>query len=287
MKLFKELTANLREIGKIVVDTDIFGIEKLIKVVYKNGDIDTYNGSDIKDIKFFIEIGDDEDKKNMSKRLSYHSDAISYIEVYERDKEFYPTRYKVVLEDGRGFVFNTYTASIDKAMDNDADSFNMYMLDTLESRYNTTDRNMLKKCLKIEPIKTDLNDRDNPVNRFIRSHRSVKNNRIKEDGRIISFEQYKKIDIISCDDEYIPTSIVVFYDSDRYVRVSEDYVCNKYLKSALSRGIDTCTYYPSSNDAKVADLRVFTHKFDDKMSLKKQKLNKLFAIFSNDKILKK
>ena len=286
MMLFKDLTANQPEIGKVVIDTDIFGIERSIKVVHKDGEVNTYPGCDIKDLNFYIEICDDEDKKVVNKKTYYSSDNIQKIEVYERDKEFRPTIYKVFLEDGRSFVYNSNESSIGNAISDDANTLGKYLISSLLKRFNT-DSSHLGEYLKKDPVKKKLNDISNPINNFIDRHTYKKNRRIKEDTRIVSYEKYHKIDIVSFNDLGYPSSIVVYYSSGKSIMVHDEYICNKYLRSAMLRGIDKCSYYPDSGITRVVNINAITDKFDDKMSLKKIKLNNLFAIFSKDKKLKK
>ena len=286
MILFKDLTANQLEISKVIIDTDVFGIERSIKVVHKDGEISTYHGSEIKYIDFYIDICDDEDKKVVNKKIYYQTDTIQKIEVYERDKEFYPSLYKVFLEDGRSFVVNNNESNIIDAISDGSTSLSKYLINSLLERYNT-DVSNIGKCYKDNPIKKKLNDSNNPINSFLKKHITVKNKTIKEDSKIVSSERYNKIDIVSFNDLEFPSSIVVYYSSGKSIMVHDEYICNKYLKSALLRGINTCSYYPEFNVSRVANITTFTDKFDDKMSLKKHYLNKLFAIFSKEKKLKK
>ena len=286
MMLFKDLTANQTEIGKVVIDTDIFGIERSIKVVHKDGEVNTYPGCDIKDLNFYVEICDNEDKKVVFKKIYYSGDNIQKIEVYERDKEFRPTIYKIFLEDGRSFVYNSNESSISDVISDDASTLGKYIMSSLLQRFNTDSSN-LGECLKKNPIKKKLNAIDNPINNFIDRHTYKKNRRIKEDSKIIPYEKYNKIDIVSFNDLGYPSSIIVYYSSGKSIMVHDEYVCNKYLRSALLRGIDKCSYYPESGVARVANITAITDRFDEKMDLKKIKINNLFAIFSKVKKLKK
>ena len=286
MMLFKDLIANQPEIGKVVIDTDIFGIERSIKVVHKDGEVNTYPGCDIKDLNFYVEICDNEAKKEVFKKTYYNSDNIQKIEVYERDKEFRPTIYKIFLEDGRSFVYNSNKPSIGDVISDDASTLGKYIMSSLLQRFNTDSSNLVE-CLKKNPVKKNLNSRDNPINSFIDKHTNIKNKRIREDSKIIPYEKYNKIDIVSFNDLGYPSSIVVYYSSVKSIMVHDEYVCNKYLRSALLRGIDKCSYYPESGVTRVANITAITDRFDEKMDLKKIKINNIFAIFSKVKKLKK
>ena len=286
MRLFKELTSKYPEIGKIVIDTDIFGIERSIKIVYKDGEISTHKGSDIKDFNLYIDMCNDSDKNSIIKKVSYLSDTISRIEVYERDGNYYPTRYKIYLDDGRTMIYNSLISFINNSVKRDSNGLDKYIIESLLKRYGIN-KEELDKYLNIDPVSTNINDENNPINRFIKSHTSIKNKRIREDSRIISSEDYKRIDIISCNEFNFPSTMVIYYNSGRSITVKDEYTCNKFLRSALSRGIDTCNYYPESSKSKVEKLTVYTNKFDEKMSIKKRNIDKLFAIFSKDKKYKK
>jgi len=292
MLFFRKITDNFDNIEQIILDKNIFGVVRTITIKYKNGTLEEFPGEEEKYFSRLHELKEEELAKKIEKKTTVKTDYISKIEVIERDKLFNPSVMDIYLASGEVINFDSKNADIIKAITNAKTPYQKYMLNSLLKKYDCTREELINKLNTDGYLKDDIVKKhrkaingDSPLWNFIQKHTD---RRGKEDYHIISSEEYSKIDVISPSEVGgLPEVIVVYFKSGRSVAVDDQYCAYRFLKSASTKGITSCNYYPNSCKITPVNLVTFMRKMDDKYILKKFKISDLFASFRKNKTYKK
>ncbi len=292
MLFYRKLTDEFNNIEQIILDKNIFGVTRNITIKYKNGTLEEFSGEDEKFFSLLHELKEDDLAKKVEKKTVVKTDDISKIEVKERDKLFNPSVMDIYLASGEVIQFDKKNADIMKTITACKTEYQKYMLDSLLKKYNCTREQLIKNITNNGYLKDDIikKHRDAlngnaPIWDYIRKHTD---RRGREDYHLISSEEYSRVDVITpCEIGELPEVIVVYYKNGRSVTVDDQYCSYKFLKSANSKGITSCNYYP--NNAKVTPVNIvtFMRKMDDKFILKKDRISDFFASFRKNKTYKK
>ncbi len=292
MLFFRKLTDEFDNIEQVILDKNIFGVTRTITIKYKNGTLEEFSGEEEKYYSMLYELKEDELAKKVEKKTVVKTDDISKIEVIERDKLFNPSVMNIHLASGDVIEFNPKEADIMKAITQGKTPYQKYMLNSLLKKFDCSREELINKLNNNAYLKEDIIKRhrrslngDSPLRSYIQSHTDKRG---REDYHILSNEKYSKIDVISPPEVGgLPEVIVVYYKSGRSVTTDNQYCSYKFLKSASTKGITTCNYYPNSGRVTPVNLVTFMRKMDDKFILKKDIFSDFFARFRKNKTYKK
>ena len=283
MHLYRLLCDNLNNIKSIILDKDIFGVVKTIKVVFNDGTSQDFTGSEDKFIKLFYDL--QEDKSNLLKRkIIKKYDKIDSIQILEREAYFSPSKIMVNLNGKELEMAGGLYILYDKLLKPQTE-FDRYVLETFLIRYNTDYNTLSNKIRKDECIKEEIKNHfitysriNTPFNTLYYNVKSSGDYPVRKvdeiyDSMIISNVDYKSIDIMAMKDN-APSSIVVVYSNDKSVVTKDINSSYKFIEEAKNRGLEKVNSYLEGTDPVEVPIDNFIKKEENK-SLVKRLFNRI------------
>ncbi len=294
MDLYKLLETRIDDVDRVVLYKNIFGLIKNIKVYMKDDNVYDYKGTEEKFLDLCYEIKDNNFITKLNKKVDNYYDDVKKIEIVERDRKFKPSLLNIYLTDGKVITYNKDSTNYLKPFTNPNSEYDKYVINSYANRYNTTEEAFVNELKKDDALKTyirekekKIREKDKYIENLIKAHSDKKGRILKDDKFLSSKEHYKQLDIISVDTDDRVASLILFYDSDRSVIVTDKDSCIRFILDAKDKGLTTCGYYPNSSERRITYINNIIAEKDKKFCLKRTKLADFFNGYNDEKTLKK